>query len=227
MAAVTLADARRLVVKIGSALLVDRDTGALRSDWLRSLADDVARIKARGVDVVLVSSGAIAAVMGAYLWIFPKAKLLQIVPIVYIQLKIPAWVYVLLWMVAQAVFGFFSDAMGTAWFSHLFGAIFGLAMTPWVLRRRRAEVSERVRFRSARAIFGDRLAKRPDPSQAAAAPPPTPTTFGIPKASTSQSGKTPSASGSFTQAGAPTTRGQGFSRRTREQGEPPRSGEGG
>ena len=33
MGTVSLADARRLVVKIGSALLVDRDTGALRSDW--------------------------------------------------------------------------------------------------------------------------------------------------------------------------------------------------
>lgn len=56
----TLSDAKRLVVKIGSALLVDRDTGALRSDWLTSLAADVARIRARGTDVILVSSGSIA-----------------------------------------------------------------------------------------------------------------------------------------------------------------------
>lgn len=55
----TLKDAKRLVVKIGSALLVDRKTG-LRSDWLRSLAEDVARIRARGTDVILVSSGSIA-----------------------------------------------------------------------------------------------------------------------------------------------------------------------
>ncbi|SEN25992.1 glutamate 5-kinase [Loktanella fryxellensis] len=58
MAALT--DARRLVVKIGSALLVDRDSGALRADWLASLAQDVARIRARGTDVILVSSGSIA-----------------------------------------------------------------------------------------------------------------------------------------------------------------------
>lgn len=58
MAAIT--DAKRLVVKIGSALLVDSATGALRSDWLTSLAADVARIRARGTDVVLVSSGSIA-----------------------------------------------------------------------------------------------------------------------------------------------------------------------
>lgn len=51
--------ARRLVVKIGSALLVDRETG-LRRDWLLGLAADVAAIKARGADVILVSSGSIA-----------------------------------------------------------------------------------------------------------------------------------------------------------------------
>lgn len=56
----TLSDARRLVVKIGSALLVDKTTGDLRRDWLTSLAQDVARIKARGTDVILVSSGSIA-----------------------------------------------------------------------------------------------------------------------------------------------------------------------
>lgn len=55
----TLKDAKRLVVKIGSALLVDRETG-LRSEWLQSLAADVARIRARGTDVILVSSGSIA-----------------------------------------------------------------------------------------------------------------------------------------------------------------------
>jgi glutamate 5-kinase len=51
--------ARRLVVKIGSALLVDRVTG-LRGDWLRGLAEDVAAARARGADVILVSSGSIA-----------------------------------------------------------------------------------------------------------------------------------------------------------------------
>ncbi|MDJ0628885.1 MAG: glutamate 5-kinase [Rhodobacter sp.] len=56
----SLRGAKRLVVKIGSALLVDRGDGALRSDWLRGLAADVAAIKARGTDVILVSSGSIA-----------------------------------------------------------------------------------------------------------------------------------------------------------------------
>ncbi|WP_204115142.1 glutamate 5-kinase [Shimia biformata] len=56
----TLTQSRRLVIKIGSALLVDRKSGALRSDWLTALAQDVAMLKARGADVVLVSSGSIA-----------------------------------------------------------------------------------------------------------------------------------------------------------------------
>ena len=53
--------ARRLVIKVGSALLVDEEKGDIRRAWLDALADDVARLKKRGVEVVLVSSGAIAA----------------------------------------------------------------------------------------------------------------------------------------------------------------------
>ena len=53
-----LTDARRVVVKIGSSLLVEG--GALRADWLRTLSEDVAALRARGVDVILVSSGSIA-----------------------------------------------------------------------------------------------------------------------------------------------------------------------
>lgn len=55
-----LREARRVVVKIGSALLVDPAAGGLKADWLVNLASDVARMKARGQDVVLVSSGSIA-----------------------------------------------------------------------------------------------------------------------------------------------------------------------
>ncbi len=54
-----LAGARRLVVKIGSALLVG-DGGEIRRPWLDALAGDVARFRARGQEVILVSSGAVA-----------------------------------------------------------------------------------------------------------------------------------------------------------------------
>ncbi|MEO1551062.1 MAG: glutamate 5-kinase [Pseudomonadota bacterium] len=59
-AAACLQTARRVVIKIGSALLVEAETGALRETWLEGLAEDVAGLRARGVQVLLVSSGSIA-----------------------------------------------------------------------------------------------------------------------------------------------------------------------
>ena len=56
----TLSGIKRLIVKIGSALLVDRETGDLREAWLTGLVQDVAMLRGRGVDVILVSSGSIA-----------------------------------------------------------------------------------------------------------------------------------------------------------------------
>jgi len=55
-----LTDAKRVVVKVGSALLVDAEKGRLNRSWLESFAEDVARLRARGQEVILVSSGAIA-----------------------------------------------------------------------------------------------------------------------------------------------------------------------
>src|SRR4051812_255558 len=55
-----LRDARRVVVKIGSALVVEERTATPRAAWLASVAADVAAMRAGGTEVVLVSSGAIA-----------------------------------------------------------------------------------------------------------------------------------------------------------------------
>lgn len=54
-----LKNARRLVVKIGSSILVDEAKGEVRRDWLEALTNDVARLHKGGCEVVLVSSGAI------------------------------------------------------------------------------------------------------------------------------------------------------------------------
>ena len=59
MRANALAPYRRLTIKIGSALLVDKQ-GALRADWLADLAADIAALRSDGREVVIVSSGAIA-----------------------------------------------------------------------------------------------------------------------------------------------------------------------
>jgi len=67
------AKAKRIVVKIGSALLADRETGALKAAWLASLVDDVAALAAQGKEIVLVSSGAIA--LGRHALKLPKGAL--------------------------------------------------------------------------------------------------------------------------------------------------------
>ena len=52
--------ANRIVIKIGSALLFDPVRGEARKDWMSALARDVARLRAQGAQVVLISSGSIA-----------------------------------------------------------------------------------------------------------------------------------------------------------------------
>ena len=56
----SLATARRLVVKIGSALVVDENAALPRTTWLAGIATDIAVLRARGTEVIVVSSGAIA-----------------------------------------------------------------------------------------------------------------------------------------------------------------------
>lgn len=59
-----LTSARRIIVKVGSALLVNAD-GSLRDTWLDGLAQDLAKLKRLGYDIVIVSSGAIALGRGS------------------------------------------------------------------------------------------------------------------------------------------------------------------
>lgn len=54
-----LSGKKRIVIKVGSALLVDRDSG-LKDNWLNSLCDDISKLVANDAQVLLVSSGAIA-----------------------------------------------------------------------------------------------------------------------------------------------------------------------
>jgi glutamate 5-kinase len=56
----SLADFRRIVVKVGSSLLVDSEGGRLHHDWLSALAEDIARLHQEKRDLLVVSSGAIA-----------------------------------------------------------------------------------------------------------------------------------------------------------------------
>jgi len=58
--ALSLTDFRRMVIKVGSSLLVDSDGGRLHDAWLSSLAEDIAKLHRDKRDVLVVSSGAIA-----------------------------------------------------------------------------------------------------------------------------------------------------------------------
>ena len=55
-----LADFRRIVVKVGSSLLVDAAAGRVKEEWLASLAQDIAALHGGKCDLLVVSSGAIA-----------------------------------------------------------------------------------------------------------------------------------------------------------------------
>src|SRR5258705_10942468 len=56
----SLTDFRRIVVKVGSSLLVDSEGGRLHHDWLSALAEDIAALHREKRDLLVVSSGAIA-----------------------------------------------------------------------------------------------------------------------------------------------------------------------
>lgn len=55
-----LVGAKRVVVKVGSSLLVDSESGTLRIEWMQSLVSDVAELRNANTEILLVSSGAVA-----------------------------------------------------------------------------------------------------------------------------------------------------------------------
>jgi membrane associated rhomboid family serine protease len=82
------------------------------------------------------ASGAIAGVMGAYLVLYPRARVLTLVPVVFYAwfLNIPAWVYLGVWVVIQLFTGLLDlagAAGGVAWWAHLGGFAAGFVLV-WV-----------------------------------------------------------------------------------------------
>ena len=91
------------------------------------------------------ASGAIAAVMGAYFFLFPKARVITLIPIIIIPwfVEIPAILYLGFWFVSQLFSGFLSlsslqgtDVGGVAWFAHIGGFVFGLLFVNLFLIKR-------------------------------------------------------------------------------------------
>jgi len=92
----------------------------------------------------LGASGAISGVLGGYLLLFPHARVLTLVPIVFIFVQIvevPAVIYLGFWFLMQLVAGTLAFALadgagGVAWWAHVGGFMVGLILVPLLLRRR-------------------------------------------------------------------------------------------
>jgi len=88
------------------------------------------------------ASGAIAGVLGAYLLLFPRARILSLVPIFFIftMIEIPAVVFLLFWFASQLFSGFLSlggaSGSGVAWWAHIGGFVFGLVSVSLFAKRR-------------------------------------------------------------------------------------------
>lgn len=79
------------------------------------------------------ASGAIAAILGAYLVMFPKSQIKIYVLILFRNFKIPAIAFLGLWFGQQLISGFgeickTADTAGVAWWAHIGGFVFGIAM---------------------------------------------------------------------------------------------------
>jgi len=78
------------------------------------------------------ASGAIAGVLGAYLILFPRARIVSLVPIFFIftLIQVPAIVFLLFWFASQLFSGFLSlggaSGSGVAWWAHIGGFVFGM-----------------------------------------------------------------------------------------------------
>ena len=67
----TLSKAKRVVLKIGSALLVDAETRRIREEWLASVAADIAHCRKQGQEIIVVTSGAVAVGLTPLLAVTP------------------------------------------------------------------------------------------------------------------------------------------------------------
>ena len=98
---------------------------------------------------IVGASGGIAGIMAAYMLCFPRNKLFQV--ILFVQVKLPAWAYLFFWVGFQAAMGVLQKGdVHTAWWAHVGGFVFGLAMTPLIKAWRRREVAAAVKVPAAK-----------------------------------------------------------------------------
>ncbi|HKY78884.1 MAG TPA: rhomboid family intramembrane serine protease [Anaerolineales bacterium] len=92
---------------------------------------------------VLGASGAIAGVLGAYIFLFPRARVVTLVPIFFFMsvIEIPALFFLGFWFISQLFAGLASigaeAAQGVAWWAHIGGFLVGLVVSTIFLKRLR------------------------------------------------------------------------------------------
>jgi membrane associated rhomboid family serine protease len=91
------------------------------------------------------ASGAIAGVLGAYLFLFPKARVVTFIPVLFIPylVELPAVVFLGIWFMVQLFSGWASLGLpahvgGVAWWAHIGGFVFGALVFRGFLSRRRS-----------------------------------------------------------------------------------------
>lgn len=90
---------------------------------------------------VIGASGAIAGVLGAYMFSFPNARVVTLIPIFFFisLIEVPALIFIGFWFVTQLFSGLASigiESGGVAWWAHIGGFVVGLVISPLFLRRR-------------------------------------------------------------------------------------------
>lgn len=95
---------------------------------------------------VVGASGAVAAVMGAYLVLSPKARLTAVIPpLIFLPFRIPAWLFLVEWFILQ----FFTSAdSGVAWIAHVVGFLVGAVIALWLRRVDRVARSGYAEFQT-------------------------------------------------------------------------------
>jgi membrane associated rhomboid family serine protease len=100
-------------------------------------------------DVPLVgASGAIAGVLGGYLVLFPRARVLTVIPLIVVWpvFEVPAWIWLVVWFAIQALSGWRSwgsGEAGVAFFAHVGGFVAGMLLVLVLARRRPRRARQR------------------------------------------------------------------------------------
>lgn len=97
---------------------------------------------------VIGASGAVAGVMGAYIMLYPRGRVLTFIPIIIIPyiVRLPAWVFLGFWFVSQIFSGLFEQLgapmAGIAWWAHVGGFVAGMFLVRLFMRPERCYYCE-------------------------------------------------------------------------------------